>query len=254
MKKKSKHNGTLITSTGEYEKRCVLFLIILFLAAVASSCNENTPLIYSAEELCVRYLPAVTEIRVSDADDNAIGLATGTVISNDGLILTNRHVVRGFNYQTEEYEVYAKIAVRFYNEEEYSEAEIIAISDEYDLTLLKLSRVTEAYFNIAESGKLRFGEEVHTIGNGSGYGLAYSGGNVAAPLREIAYEGEVIEAIQLSLIISEGNSGGPLFNGKGELIGVTTFRLRDAQGNVNYGTCFALPAASIINFIDNVSV
>lgn len=69
--------------------------------------------------------------------------------------------------------------------------------------------------------------------------------------RNVKYEDITIEAVQLSLIINEGNSGGPLINEAGELVGITTFRLRDNQNNIIYGTSFAITTKSIKKFLSS---
>ena len=109
------------------------------------------------------------------------------------------------------------------------------------------------YFKLCTE-PLSYGEKIHTIGNGNGYGLAYAQGYIAAPIRTVKYDGEYIDAIQVSLMINEGNSGGPLINEKGQLVGITTFRLRDGQNNVIYGTCFSVPITNVKAFLQNSNV
>jgi len=62
-------------------------------------------------------------------------------------------------------------------------------------------------------------------------------------------DGKTITAIQCALNITDGNSGGALLNANGELIGITTFRLKDTAGNVIYGTSFAIPTSVVIDFV-----
>ena len=119
---------------------------------------------------------------------------------------------------------------------------------EIHYALITTTNLRKKYF-VMSNNELHYGEVVHTIGNGNGYGLAYSKGNVAAPLRQVNYEKETILAIQLSMSLSDGNSGGPLINEKGELVGITTFRLRNRQNEIIYGTSFALPIETIKDFL-----
>ena len=116
--------------------------------------------------------------------------ATGTIISMDGLILTNKHVI-------EDYKSGSTIKVRFINEEEYK-AEINYISDEYDLCLLKINKRTEYFSNLSETFEI--GEEVYTIGNSNGYGLALSKGIISSYYKNVIYKDESIFSIQTNNI------------------------------------------------------
>ncbi|MDR2091638.1 MAG: S1C family serine protease [Clostridiales bacterium] len=209
--------------------------------------------IYTSDEICDKFLPSVVEIKICDENQVAVGNATGVVIGKDGLILTNRHVVRYYDYEASAYAMRNNISVRFYNETEYMTADIVYCAVDSDLALLKIDKSTRNYFKIGKADKLKYGDEVHTIGNGNGFGLAYAKGYVASPLVNVVYDETSVEAIQLSLNINEGNSGGPLINEKGQLIGITTFRLRDNRGDIIYGTCFALPVKTINAFLQSVN-
>ena len=169
--------------------------------------------------------------------------ATGTLISKDGVILTNKHVV-------EYYTTDSTIMVRFMNGEEY-EAEIKLISDEYDLCLLKIEKETEYFSSLSETFEI--GQEVYTIGNSKGYGLAISKGIISSNYKNIIYKDENILSIQTSIEIYDGSSGGPLYNSKGELLGIMTFRIRD-NGTYIPGMSFAIPTKIIKEFIkgDNI--
>ena len=158
-------------------KKNVLIISILLIFFMSFGCNKQ----FDETTICEKYLPAVVEIKVCDKEDKAIGNATGTVISKDGLILTNRHVIQVYDFSSDDFILYENIYVRFYNETEYTKVDIISISDESDLALLQLDKETGCYFNIGSSEELKYGQKIHTIGNGNGYGLAYINGNVAAP-------------------------------------------------------------------------
>jgi S1-C subfamily serine protease len=222
----------------------VITILIFTFTSCVSDIDENI-------ELFNNSISCVVEIQVMDSDDTPIANATGTMISNDGLILTNRHVVRKYDYAINEYEYFSNFYIRFYNEDEYTKADLIKYSNDSDLALLQIQSESKNYLKFGDSNKLKAAEKIHTIGNGNGFGLAYANGNIAAPLRIVKYENEMIDAIQLALIINEGNSGGPLINNSGELVGITTFRLRDNQNNIIYGTSFALPTKTIKAFLES---
>lgn len=169
--------------------------------------------------------------------------ATGTIISKDGLILTNKHVVKDFTTNS-------TIKARFINEEE-NYAEIKYLSEEYDLCLLKIEKETDCFSSFSE--EFEVGEEVYTIGNSKGFGLAINKGIISSNYKKVIYKDESILSIQTSIEIYDGSSGGPLYNSKGELLGILTFRIRD-NGTYIPGMSFAIPTKIIKEFIkgDNI--
>ncbi|MDE6397981.1 MAG: serine protease, partial [Clostridiales bacterium] len=166
-------------------------------------------------------------------------------------ILTNRHVVRSYDIATKEYTVHEQFYVRRYNAETYRKATLVRYAQDSDLALLQQEEKAEKYVRLCKNDTLRYGQRVHTIGNGNGYGLAYAQGFVASPMCNVLYEAQTIRAVQLDLTFYEGNSGGPLLNDNGELVGITTFRLRDKQGAIVQGTGFALPLATVRAFSES---
>lgn len=164
--------------------------------------------------------------------------ATGTLISKDGLILTNKHVVENYTKDS-------RICARFLDGEEY-DAEIRIISSKYDLCLLKIEKETQ-YFN-SFSEAFEIGEEVYTIGNPNGYGLALNKGIISSDYKNVIYKEENILSIQTSIEIYNGSSGGPLYNSKGKLLGIMTFRIRD-DGTYIPGMSFAIPSKNIKEFL-----
>ncbi|MDR2046678.1 MAG: S1C family serine protease [Clostridiales bacterium] len=233
------------------KKFCNVTLVIVFICFTVILLSGGIFKEYTSIEICKEFLSAVVEIKICDENQNVIGNATGTVISREGLILTNRHIVQVYDYSMGEYVVQDNVYVGFFNETEYMLANIVSCGIDSDLALLKIERTTKNYIKMSKS-EVGYGDEIHTIGNGNGFGLAYAKGYVASALVRVLYDGNSVEAIQLSLNINEGNSGGSLINGKGQLIGIITFRLRDNQGNVIHGTSFALPLGTIKTFLQSI--
>lgn len=180
------------------------------------------------------------EIRCTNDGAN-YSYATGAVVSSDGKILTNKHVV--VYGQTE----FSTVQVRFYDKEDYEDARIVKVSANSDLALLSVDRECSGVFEVG--GGVQGGQKVYTIGNPNGFGLSFSGGHVSSPKRLVSYEGNIIQAVQTSIVINEGNSGGPLFDDTGKLIGVVSFRLRDNQGEVIQGVSFALHIDTVNAFL-----
>jgi serine protease Do len=147
------------------------------------------------------------------------GAGSGVVISDDGYLLTNHHVIEGAT----------KVTVTFADKEEY-EAKVAGSDPKTDLAVLKIDR--EEPFQAAELGdsdKLRVGESVIAIGNPFGLSHTVTSGIVSAKGRVIG-AGPYDDFIQTDASINPGNSGGPLFNTKGQIIGINTAIIPNGQG------------------------
>ena len=81
------------------------------------------------------------------------------------------------------------------------------------------------------------------------YGLSISQGVIGIPLVNIQYSNITRSVIQCDLTITDGNSGGALFDENGKLVGVTTFRTKDNSGNVVYGIAYCIPAHMVVEYI-----
>ena len=152
---------------------------------------------------------------------------TGVVITSDGEILTNAHVVEGAS----------EVRVRFANDTEPVEAEVLAFDTGNDLALLKVKASGLVAATFAKPGSVRVGDQVVAIG----YALALDGGPsvttgiVSALKRTIFTEsGALNSLIQTDAAISSGNSGGPLVNMRGEVVGINTAVARgDSNSSAN---------------------
>ncbi len=152
-------------------------------------------------------------------------LGTGFIISTDGYVVTNAHVIEGAD----------KVKVHLFDEREI-EADIVGRDVKLDLALLKLKKadgLSQATMGTSEA--LRVGEHVLAVGNPFGLGHTVTLGIVSAKARSIDM-GLYDNYIQTDASINPGNSGGPLFNWKGEVIGINT--LIRARAN---GIGFAIP-------------
>jgi serine protease Do len=155
-------------------------------------------------------------------------LGSGVVVSEDGYILTNNHVVADAD----------EILVTFSEEEKY-EAKIIGRDPKTDLALIKINvENTIPAASLGDSDKLRVGDWVVAIGNPFGLGSTVTAGIVSAKGRVIG-AGPYDNFIQTDASINPGNSGGPLFNLDGEVIGINTAIVSQGGGNVGIG--FAIP-------------
>jgi serine protease Do len=155
-------------------------------------------------------------------------LGSGVIVSEDGYILTNNHVVADAE----------EIQVILHNKKTY-EAQIIGRDPKTDLALIKIRVDKSVPFAIlGDSDLLRVGDWVVAIGNPFGLGSTVTAGIVSAKGRIIG-AGPYDDFIQTDASINPGNSGGPLFNLDGEVVGINTAIFSQSGGNIGIG--FAIP-------------
>ena len=158
------------------------------------------------------------------------GVGSGFVISADGHIVTNHHVVAGAR----------EITVTFHDKRKLA-ARLVGADPKTDLALLKVEAEEPlAHAAFGDSGEVRVGDWVVAVGNPFGLGHSATAGIVSARGRQIG-AGPYDDFLQISAPINRGNSGGPTFNLRGEVIGVNTAIFSPNGGNVGIG--FAVPAA-----------
>lgn len=165
------------------------------------------------------------------------GSGSGVIISSDGYIVTNNHVVDGVD----------EITVILSDNREFS-AKIIGTDPNTDLALLKVSGKDLPAIAIGDSQKLRIGEWVLAIGNPFSIGTTVTAGIVSAKARSMAGGNSVQSFIQTDAAINRGNSGGALVNVNGELVGINSMLYSETGSYSGYG--FAIPT-SIMNKVVN---
>ena len=196
---------------------------ILFLALL--------PMLLQAQDFSTLYEqldPAVvtiqtTEITVSDGTINeGGGLGTGIIIDKEGLIMTAAHVVGSAN----------RILVKTYDNQ-LLEAEVVSSVTTADVALLKLKRIPPnlSVAKLGDSDSQKIGEQVFIIGAPYGLEHSFSTGHISGKQkRGIVLGGVEMEFIQTDAAINQGNSGGPMFNMRGELIGIVSSILTQSGG------------------------
>ncbi len=157
----------------------------------------------------------------------ATALGSGFIISPDGYIVTNNHVVDKAD----------EIQIEFYSGERL-DAKVIGTDPLTDIAVLKVeSEKPLPYVEFADSDKLRVGDWVLAIGNPLGQGFSVSAGIVSARNRSL--RGAYDDFIQTDAAINKGNSGGPLFNLEGKVVGVNTAILSPTGGSIGIGFSMA---------------
>jgi len=149
------------------------------------------------------------------------GSGSGFIFSTDGFVFTNSHVIEGAD----------KIMVSLLNENEI-EADIIGKDPDTDLAILKINSNGYSVAKLGDSSQLQIGQFVIAIGNPYGYQHTVTTGVVSALGRTLQTQNSqlVDNVIQTDAALNPGNSGGPMINTDGEVIGVNTAVIRGAQG------------------------
>lgn len=189
----------------------------------------NSKNIIATEEIA-KNKKAVILIQCGDS------LGSGFIINNSGYVVTNYHVINGSNFYTGV----------FQNEKDEEGRKIplnlIAFSEEKDIALLKLdSNEKFSYMIFGNSDKILDGQKIITIGSPKGIINSISDGIVSG-IRKM----DNTKYIQITAALSPGNSGGVLLNMSGEVIGMNTFKIKNAE-NLN----FAIASSEIISFLDS---
>lgn len=199
--------------------------------------SEATELPKSWADLIEHVSPAVVNIRVvtggaatgHPGEDMTEGQGSGFIVTPDGKIVTNFHVIEGGD----------KITVDFANGEEF-EARIIGTDRETDLAILQIQ--TERTFDYVEfhhGQSVRIGDWALAIGNPFGLGQSSSVGIISAIGRERVESGLYVDYLQTDATVNRGNSGGPLFGVDGQVIGVNSAIYSPTGASV--GIAFVIP-------------
>ncbi len=165
-------------------------------------------------------------------------VGSGIIISSDGYILTNNHVVGDAT----------KIRVTFVGDKEY-EAEIIGTDPPTDVALIKIPAENLPFIQIGDSDRLRVGDQVMAIGNPFGVGQTVTLGIVSALGRNIGLM-DYSDLIQTDASINPGNSGGALVNMQGELVGMNAAMMSRSGGSQGIG--FAIPTSMAMQIVESL--
>lgn len=180
---------------------------------------------------------AVVEITTSETSRNGLvyssGAGSGVIVTESGIIVTNNHVVDGAT----------EISVRLSNGNIY-EAVLVATDSNTDLAVLKIEPQEELTIAVlGDSDNIEVGEEVIAIGNPLGVlGGTVTNGIISALEREVTIDGETMILLQHNAAVSPGNSGGALFNLRGELIGIVNAKYSSSGAE---GLGFAIPINTV---------
>ena len=213
--------------------------------------NYSDTSIYAANKI----LPSIVGIKVEYNVNSALtifgqsqtstGTATGSgiIISEDGYILTNNHIV-STSSDNSYYEVSeaTKVTVTLFNDETEYEAKIVGTDEQTDLAVIKIEKAGLTKAEFADSDNVKVGEFAMAVGNPLGMESTITCGVVSAVNRKVTdSDGKNYTLIQTDAAINAGNSGGALVNSQGQVIGINTLKL---EGTGIEGMGFAIPINS----------
>ena len=214
--------------------------------------NYSDTSVYAANKI----LPSIVGIKVEYNVNSLISMfgrqtqattaqasGSGIIISEDGYILTNNHIV-STSSDNSFYEVSeaTKVTVTLFGDETEYEAKIIGTDEQTDLAVIKIDKTGLTKAEFADSDNIKVGEFAMAVGNPLGLQSSITCGVISAVNRKITdSDGITYTLIQTDAAINAGNSGGALVNSQGQVIGINTLKL---QGEGIEGMGFAIPINS----------
>jgi serine protease Do len=168
----------------------------------------------------------------------AEGSGTGFIISEDGYIVTNHHVIEGAE----------KVEVLIPGQKDYVAAEIVGYDAQTDMAVLQVDEKDLPFVTMGDSDSLEVGELAVAIGNPFGdLAGTVTVGVISAQDRTVSIQGSTYSLLQTDASINSGNSGGPLVNSYGEVIGITNAKVSEGEG-----IGFAIPVNAIKTVIEDI--
>ena len=167
---------------------------------------------------------------------------TGVVLTEDGLILTNSHVIEDCD----------KVTVKLADDTEY-DASLVGADGISDIAVLKIEAEGLEPAQFGQSDKLRVGDEVAAIGNpiGEKFRMTLTNGIISAIARDISYKGRSMVLLQTNTALNSGNSGGALFNMAGQVIGITNMKMMSSYSSIE-GIGFAIPSETVKTVVGSI--
>lgn len=196
----------------------------------------------SLQEIYARNIPSVVSISCTLSNGTSSG--TGVVLTENGYLVTNAHVVDGA----------VAISVRLTDEREFT-AQLVGRDEVSDLAVLRIPAEDLTPAQFGDSSTLRVGDTVVAIGDPLGVEFrgTYTNGIISGIDRDVDVNGRTMTLIQTNAALNSGNSGGPLINCYGQVIGINTMKIgafTDKAGVEGLG--FAIPSATVKTIVDQL--
>lgn len=214
--------------------------------------NYSDTSVYAANKILpsivgikIEYTVNSTSIFGRSGSTSATASGSGIIISEDGYILTNNHVVSSSSSESNSYYQISeatKVTVTLFNDETEYEAKIVGQDEQTDLAVIKIEKTGLTKAEFADSDDVKVGEFAMAVGNPVNMTSTVTTGIVSAVNRKITdSDGKTYTCIQTDAAINSGNSGGALVNAQGKVIGINTLKL---SGSGIEGIGFAIPINS----------
>ncbi len=212
----------------------------------ATTTASSTSKANSTSEIVKKTADSVVEISTESVVTGSFaqqyvqqGAGSGVIISQDGYILTNNHVINGAN----------SVKVRLRDGTEY-DATIIGSDSDNDIALLKVSATGLSPATFGDSNSLAVGDYVVAIGNPLGeLGGTVTDGIISALARKVTIEDTQMTLLQTNAQVNPGNSGGGLFNANGELVGIVNAKQSATEVE---GIAFAIPINNVLDILSDL--
>lgn len=188
----------------------------------------------------------------SPSTSTATATGSGIIISEDGYIVTNNHVIdtsSSSSYSYYDISDATSVKVKLYGSDETYDAEIIGKDSQTDIAVLKIDKIDLTAAEFADSDQAVVGEFVMAVGSPLGLDTTVTTGIISAVNREVESDGTKYVCIQTDAAINSGNSGGALVNSDGKVIGINTLKL---SGSGVEGIGFAIPINSTLDVISQL--
>ena len=207
---------------------------------VAISSNRGKEL--SLQELYDQCSKSIVAIKGYQDGVDGYYWGSGIILSEDGLILTNTHVIE--NCDT--------ASVTLFDNSSY-DAALVGADSTSDIAVLRIEATGLTPASFGDSAELAIGDQVAAIGNplGETFRMTLTDGIISAIDRGISYNGHSMTLLQTNTAINEGNSGGALFNMYGQVIGVTNMKMMSSYSSID-GIGFAIPSSTIAAVADSL--
>ena len=196
----------------------------------------------SIQEIYQKVNPSTVTVLTGMSDGSAM-VGTGVIFTEDGYILTNAHVIAGGS------ECYVVLDTG-----ENHRARLLGLDEEKDLAVIKISAKDLPAAEFGDSDALTVGDPVYAIGNPLGVELrgTLTDGIVSAINRDVYVDGVTMTLIQTNAALNNGNSGGPLINVYGQVVGINTMKMGSSSTTSDEGLGFAIPIASTAYMINDL--
>ena len=231
-------------------------------ANLVSLSNYSNTAVFAANKI----LPSIVGIQVTykttsnslfsfgtPTTSEATATGSGIIISDDGYIVTNNHVVDSSSSNSS-YSYYSisdatSVKVKLYGSDETYDAKIVGKDSQTDLAVLKIEKTGLTAAEFADSDQAVVGEFAMAVGSPLGLDTTVTTGIISAVNREVESDGTKYVCIQTDAAINAGNSGGALVNSEGKVIGINTLKL---SGSGVEGIGFAIPINSTLDVISQL--